>query len=150
MDAQTILAQLAGESSDDLEGYAVRAVTIDQHDLAGEYARVPADLAYWGVLAAESEAAYQRAKDELRRLEGEATLAAQASSFGGKSPNADRVKALVEQMPQVQDARRAVTRADAVRRRHRAIVDAISAKLQSLVSLGAQLRRELDSTRYAT
>ena len=131
--------------------YAARAVTIDPDDLASEYARTPADLAYWGMVSAEAEAAYQAAKDRLRLVESTALLSAHmAADQATKRPPAARVEAMAEQAQPVQLAREELVRADSVRRRMRAVCDGIGAKLQALISLGAQLRRELDSGKYTT
>jgi hypothetical protein len=133
------------------EEYAARAVTIDPDDLANEYARTPADLAYWGMVAAEAEAAYQTAKDHLRQVESAALLGAHmAADQAAKRPPAARVEAMAEQAQPVQLAREELVKADSTRRRMRAVCDGIGAKLQALISLGAQLRRELDSGKYTT
>jgi hypothetical protein len=134
-----------------LDNYAARAVTVDQADLAGEYSRVGADLAYWGMVAADAEQDYQAAKDALRVVEAQALLASHAAfQTKGVKTTAAQAEARVELIPEVQAARQAVTQADGTRRRMRAICDGIAAKQQALISLGAQLRRELDSTRFTT
>lgn len=138
-------------TGDSLEEYAASAVTINTDQLASEYARTPADLAYWGMLAAEAEATYQTAKDHLSRVEASALTAAHyAADQQAKRPPAARVEAMAKLAEPVQLAKAQLVQADSTRRHMRAMCDGISAKLQALISLGAQIRRELDSGKYTT
>ena len=137
------------DPDDELEQLAARAVTIDQGDLAGEFARVAGDLAYFGSLAADAEADYTRAKDALELCKATALLAAgQLAAQAKTKATADQLKAQATMMPQVATAQARLADADAKRRMLRAVCDGISAKLQALISLGAHTRHEMGAGRY--
>ncbi len=132
----------------DLERYLKDCVAIEPLALTEEFVRLPADLAYW---SEQHASAYRYALErELYRktLEGklysEHQLRLAAGRIGaGRGPTVDEVKSAIAQDPSYIAARAEENEADSARVRLLGVVEAIRAKREMIVSLGAHLRAEM-------
>lgn len=126
--------------------YLRECVTIEPMALEEEFVRVPADLAYWGARWADAQKAASMAK--LTRDQVEAAIDAEhrmaAASAGEKVTEkviASRVL-LDERMKAVEIE---LIEAEAQASRARAFCDAVRAKRDMVVSLGSQVRAEMQA-----
>jgi hypothetical protein len=126
-----------------------RATGVIPEAIQEEYATVSSDLAHWGI--ARSRAARSLSEAELvletwlAKYIDAARKAAEAK--GGRAPGVDGLKEAAKADPMYEELARAVIDAAEVKENAGAIVSAISAKKEMLVSLGADLR--LDKEREA-
>jgi hypothetical protein len=119
-------------------------VHIDEHDLTSEFVRVPADLAYYGAEQVNAQGAYLRAKclkDRVRartNIQVRNKLAAEGRKFTETA-----IEALVELDDEVLAADENLIQADVARLHLQATLEALKSKRDMLVSLGAQIRAEM-------
>jgi hypothetical protein len=133
--------------------YLYNAVTILPEAIQEEFVRVPADLAYWGEQYSVAVSDHLHAKNAREtthaRLMVEKRAAAQVT--GGKLTVGD-LEAAVATDPTYQEVVVAEIEAEARKAAMRTRVDAVHAKKEMLISLGAQLRAEMGAdplTRFA-
>lgn len=124
----------------------VEAVEISEAELEAEFIRLPSDLVYFGALAAD--AAHAAMLAEIAEDETEARVARETretlSLDSVKKPTDAAVAAAVKVDREVLAAKRATAKAIAVKLEARSVLDAISAKRDMLMNLGAIKRREMD------
>lgn len=142
---RVVIPQLATDSEEDL----VRAVQIDEDDIKGEYIRLPGELARWNTRYADAVRAMAQAEAKLERLEAEAFLLHKTTSekldaAEAKKYTVDRINALVRTDAAVCAAGDVLIEAQANKAWIAGVVDAIRAKREMLVSLGAHLRAEME------
>ena len=121
------------------------ATTIEPLQIAEEYVRMPGDLAYWNGQYADAQEGYLRAK--LRREEGEARTRLRVrgeAELEGKRVTESHVDALVSTDPDYLAVSEQEIAAEVLKVKVIGVVDAIRAKRDMLISLGAHLRMEQD------
>lgn len=109
-------------------------------DIYGEFLRLPGHLARALAVYADAAAAVLRAERERDREWARMYLACKATT---PKPTEEVAKAMVELQPAYQAADDALADAQAHKLRSHAAVEAVKAKQDMLVSLGAHLRAEL-------
>jgi hypothetical protein len=121
------------------------AVFTDPEQINEEFARVSADLAYWNTVYALRSGDAARLDVECRRTKAAKYLyfREEIAQQGGR-PTDEWVKSLVDSDEEVNLALLLRVDADAEKQRIYGIVDAIRAKKDMLVSIGATLRSELE------
>lgn len=136
------MAKIHGEEFPDL---LVDSVTIDDSDLTSEYCRLPSDMAYFARRLAETEETFLCRKAELTQAQSEGYVAEVrlAASNGKKKPSDVLIQASVECLETVRQAHWALADAARERKELQGILDAISAKRDMLVQLGAARRQEM-------
>lgn len=123
--------------------YARQCVALDNTDLQGEFCKYTADFSHWGEV-------YARAKQEesLAKLARDTTAAdldvqAREAMGGDKKPTEAAISGWVARHPAMQEAEKAVVVATYEMDRVRAVWEALRAKRDMLVGLGAQQRAEM-------
>jgi hypothetical protein len=123
---------------------AGEAVSINDADINVDFRRVSADLAYWGVLAAKANRAWRIEKLATKRLAS--VLAIQKRMYlensGRGKVTISEVESAVETDQSYQEQQNRELEAEFVRDEVASLRDAIYAKKDMLISLGAQLRSE--------
>lgn len=125
------------------------AIDIDENLITEEYQRLPGDLAYYNAQLAQATRAYLAAKRAVEKTEARLTLKYGHSSEahlkpeGWKKPNDAIVDALVQEDEEMEVAAQLLIEAEAERARLIGVVEAVRAKREMIVSLGAHLRIEL-------
>lgn len=125
--------------------YMARSVGVDDFDLQAEFVRLPADLAFWGAQYAEAFRAWNLAKLELERLSAQLSLEIRDALQGQAKGRVTlgEIEQVLHASEPYQVARRAEIEAEAEKVRLYGVVDAVRAKREMLVSLGAQQRAEM-------
>lgn len=131
--------------ADAFEGYLRECIEIDRDNVNSEFVRVPSDLAFWNEKYADALGRYLRAERHVKSIKAliEPEVREQLIADNGKTTE-PRVKAAIESDARVRHAYRRFIDADVERTRIFGRIDAIRAKKDSLISLGAQLRSELE------
>jgi hypothetical protein len=137
------------ENMDD-EGFPARvadAVTINETALNEEYIRIPSDIAFLGQQYATAYRRAGEAKIRENKLEAATTISirAQAAASNEKLTLPD-LAARVDTDEEVVLARLETVRAEAEKLRVRGYYDAVLAKKDMVISIGATLREEMKST----
>lgn len=131
----------------EVEEYLKASVTIDENYLNEEFIRLPSDIAYWNERHAEALHHSLETYRERKRVQGEIAtdpefLKDLAERLGKKSPNVTEVEAAVLQHDDYRQALSEELDAERERVRLRGVLDALAAKRDSLISLGADIRTE--------
>ena len=107
------------------------------------YTELPSQIAYWTERAAEAHEVYLRAMTQAEVLEANLYIRHKndLTLMDGKATEAAVRARVVTSQPWI-DGQNEVSESDAKRRKLNGIVDALHAKKDSLVSLGAFLRKE--------
>ncbi len=129
----------------ELEEYLRECVKIEPLAIQEEFVRIPADLAYWNARYALALREHLTAKIDLdvtrAKLQPIVRLAIQEA--GGKVTES-QVDAAIESHDSYVDARRRVADAEVAKNELFGSLDAIRAKKDMLMSLGAHLRVEME------
>lgn len=129
----------------DVEQYLRECIEIDALAIESEFVRIPADLAYWGERYAEAHRDYLAAKIDAKRITArmflEQRIAIQAD---GERATEAYTNARVEESTTWLDAQNALLEAEARRESIKGTLDAVRAKRDMVVSLGAQIRAQMD------
>ena len=125
------------------ENYARESVALDATALDQEFVKYTGDFAYWG-----SKLASAKQMESLAKLAKETTAADLDASgrealAGDKKPTEGAIAAWITRHPAMQDAEKAVIAATFEVDRVRAVWEAMRAKRDMLVGLGAQQRAEM-------
>ena len=127
----------------------VRAVVeIDEHDLSAEYASAPHHLALWGERYARAQEEYLRAKLGRERCEARLRLALREeweADPKNKRCTEAQLDAMVSAHDEYAGAKVTEIEAEAVALRARGITQALRAKTEMLISLGATQRAEMQA-----
>lgn len=110
---------------------------IDTFDLEGEYTRLPADLAYHNEVFADAYQTYLLAKETRKQVEANA---AQGARIANPKATVGAIDAVVDLDEDVHNARMQEIAAEADKIRQFGRVDALRAKKEMLISLGAHIR----------
>lgn len=128
------------------EEYLKESVSINRSDLNGEFMRLSSDMAYWNEIHSQSVRAYHEAKlaceisiaelglNVRDGLERDATV---------KKVTEGLVESTMKSDPRYREALGAKYDAEHEKTRVMGIVDAIRAKRDMLISLGAMVRTEM-------
>lgn len=130
------------EEFDDL---LVESVTIDDENLSREFSRLAADMAYWCRRLAQLESALVRVKYAVKKAEAEAYVFSNdhVRTAEGKKPSIPYVEACVAQNAAVEEAYEELARVTEARTEAKGYVEAIGAKRDMLVQMGADYRQEV-------
>ncbi len=144
----------------EVTAYHAASVTLDEANLKTDFERVSRDLAYWGELHARAVKRALDAKNQVALLADDAKrrkaelwleLLAERTAAGEKTSE-KALECAVEVHPDVsamaaaaRDARAELATAEGEKVRVWAVVQAIHAKREMAVSLGATVRKEMES-----
>lgn len=123
--------------------YAKECVGLDSTQIDAEFTKYTGDFAYWGARLAEA-----RQEESLAKLTKETTAAdldvmAREALAGDKKPTEAMISAWVTRHAAMQEAEKNLIAATFEFERVRAVWDALRAKRDMLVGLGAQQRAEM-------
>lgn len=126
--------------------YLKECVTIEPMALEEEFVRVASDLAYWGAKWADAQKA--AALTKLTRNEVEAALDAEhraEAAQNGEKVTEKVIASRVASDDRMKAVEVALIEAEAAASRARAFADAVRAKKDMVVSLGSQVRAEMQA-----
>jgi hypothetical protein len=130
----------------DLELDLRARLSIDPNALDAEFLACPADTAHLGWKLAEAIKAHLKAKKAARKARALVSVVKRAEmTVNGKAPTVDAVRDAVELAPEVDAADAAEIEAEAARERAKTDFEAVRAKRDMLVQLGAARRAEWES-----
>lgn len=134
-------------NADTEEDYLQESVGILPEAIREEFVRVPADLAYWGERYAEAVKAFLTAEHERKVCWAKTHLSVkELASLKGQKISEKDTEAWVEQTPEYQTAKLVEIEAEAGKAAAKARLDAVSAKKDMTMSLGAHIRSEMSPT----
>lgn len=128
----------------EVEKFLKDSVDVEPTLLQEEFVRLPADMAYWNERYSKAMKEHLMGKLNVDRLyamlqiEMRETLLAE-----GQKTTEALVSARIEVHPKYQEARLALVSAEAEAARLKGVLEAVRAKREMIVSLGAHLRVEL-------
>lgn len=125
------------------EKYARECVKLEPTALEEEFVRYTADFAYWGAKVADARQEESLAKLARDTMAADLDIAAREALAGDKKPTEAMITAWVAKHPAMQSAEKDVIAATHAFDKLRAIWDALRAKRDMLVGLGAQHRAEM-------
>ncbi len=122
-------------------------VSIDATRINEEFTRLPGDVAYLSELYSQANRAHLVAKAEFEFLEAQrAIYHREVAQDTGRKATEGSIREAVVTDPEYQAGRLRVVEAEAEKQACRGRLDAVMAKKDMLVSLGATLRAELFGT----
>lgn len=121
----------------------MRAVSVDPLLLEEEFARIPADLAYWNEKYANAYRVFLRAKATYDQVEAARALVIREEQSMLKKITEGTIRAYVETDDEVVRARLQVIDAEVEKVRLWGVLDALRAKKEALISIGAHMRAEM-------
>lgn len=136
----------------DLDDYLVECVSIEPAALTEEYVRLPANVAYWSERHARTREALLRAKAAREHTAARVRLEVRErltlimpDGNGGKAraPTEATIEAHITLDPDYQQVKLAELEAEVAQLRVAGILEALRAKRDSLVGLGATVRQEM-------
>ncbi len=131
------------------DDYARESTSVGSKDpslLQDEFVRLSADLATWNARYAEASEAYLEADTSFDFLAAELSREWRAEFVEGGTKHTEAgIKERVESDKRYLAARRARNSAEVEKTRMRGMVDAVQAKKDMIVSLGATIRMEMSS-----
>ena len=131
------------QENEEFDEYLAECVAIQPgNDLDGDFRRVSADLAYWAGQHGKAEERYNFAKITLKKVEAEIMEIASKLPEMGAKPAEWKVKMKAAQDSEVYDAGKEYAEACGDKKRVEGILDAIKAKRDMLIQMGADLRKE--------
>ncbi len=138
-------ASMRGERLLELEDYLRECVGIDPLQLNDEFIRIPGDLAYWNARYARALRTFLMAKvdKDITRGRLEPILRAAIINAGGK-PTEKQIDGLIDSNQSYIDICHALVDAEVEKNECYGALDAIRAKKEMLISLGAHLRAEME------
>lgn len=125
------------------EEFARECVSLDQTNLQGEFIKYTSNLAFWGAKLANAKQTESLAKLAKETMAAELDVVARESLAGDKKPTEATVAAWVTRHPSMQEAEKGLIAATFEFDRVRAVFEALRAKRDMLVGLGAQQRAEM-------
>jgi len=128
----------------EVDDYLAQCVTMDPLQLEEEFVQLPATLAYWNERYAEAQRGYLRAKVERERASSRLTMECRAvlEAKKGKATVGD-VEAAVNGHPEYMKTKDLELDTEIEKSRVYGVLDAIRAKKEMLISLGAHIRAEM-------
>jgi hypothetical protein len=133
------------ERAEDVDDYLRDCVRIEPMAIQEEFVRMPADYAFWNERYRTALEAHLLAEAERERVwAGLFIIESQkANPATGKPASIEYAKAAVEGSNAYREVVADAIRAQAERERVRGILEALRTKRDSLVSLGAMVRQEM-------
>ena len=123
--------------------YAKQCVTLDDTNLQGQFVRYTPDLYFWGAKLALVKQSEGLAKMQKDVVAADLDATGREALAGDKKPTEGMVAAWVTRHPAMQEAEKALLEAVFETERVKAVYDALRAKRDMLVGLGAQHRAEM-------
>ncbi len=128
----------------EVEAYLIESCDIEPTLIQEEYVRVPRDLAYWNQRYVNAFQEYQFQKIATNRTRMMLTIRhREALLQSGVKVTESQVEAKVSTDTEMEDAEVALVYAEVEREKMRGVLDAVRAKKDMLVSIGAHIRAEL-------
>lgn len=126
-----------------------RAVRIQPTAIQEEYANLPAMIHRWLTLLAHAEEQHLLAKLDLKEWEAKERLKIRevAELKGTKPPTVDAIDAHIEAHEKYRQLSMAIIKTEHDRDEVFATVEALRAKKEMLISLGATMRQEIEGNR---
>lgn len=125
-------------------------LSIDESDLSSEYAAQAARFAYVAVLKAQAKREWGQAEADRKKEEADAFVDYKSDPEqipeGSKTVTDGFAKQLVDSDEDVNELRQGEIEAEYGYRLLEALTDALGQRAQMLISLGADLRQEMDQT----
>lgn len=116
---------------------------LDALDLTTPFTKISSDIAHWTERYAKALGRLLRAEAYRKRTQAELFLEIKKTQLeGGKYPSEEVAKAALQSNPRFIDAQEAEIDAEVARVRINGICEALRAKKDALVSLGADVRAE--------
>lgn len=133
------------DRSIELDDYLRQCVKINPEDIQGEFVRIPSDLAYWNAQYAATMRRHLFSKIDTKVLRArlEPIIRAALIEAGAKLTEG-MVKAAVDSDDRVIEAEHMEAEADVAKNECYGYLDSIRSKKDMLISLGAQLRAEME------
>lgn len=128
----------------DEDSYFKESVDITPEAIQEEFIRVPADMAYWGAKYAEASRAYLIAEQAVKECKARLRLAIRETAT--TKLTVDDVDARVEGSAEYQTTKMAEIEAEAAKLAAKARLDAVIAKRDMVMSLGAHIRAEMGAS----
>jgi DNA repair photolyase len=131
----------------EVDEYLYSCVTLDPTVITDEMSRVSADFAYWGNRYAKAHREYLRAKilDKRAKAQSYAEKRELLQATRGKATVSD-IDAAVVLDETVQEAEAAVIECEYDRETLKGCLEAVRAKRDMLITLGAHMREEMKGT----
>lgn len=123
--------------------YARSCVTLENTNLQGEFVKYTGDLAFWGAKVASAKQEESLAKLARDVTSADLDSAAREALAGDKKPTEGAVASWVSRHPSMQEAEKVLIVATFALDQVKAVYDALRAKRDMLVGLGAQQRAEM-------
>ncbi len=123
--------------------YAQQCVTLDNTNLQGEFCKYTADFSHWGERFAQAKQEESLAKLAKETTAADLDVQAREALAGDKKPTEAMISAWVTRHPAMQEAEKNLISATFEMDRVRAVWEALRAKRDMLVGLGAQQRAEM-------
>ncbi len=138
-------AQAAVDPAGEMDAYLKQCVGINPEDIQAEFVRIPGDLAYWNTQYANALREHLLSKLDFDVLKANLDpMVRQALLEAGAKITEATVSSAIESHEQLIDARRACIEAEVAKNERFGCLDAIRAKKEMLISLGAHLRAEME------
>lgn len=129
-----------------VEEFLVESVEIDPQDIQRHFATVAATYAYWSHQYAEADRNLKLSKLEEERTHAVLAIKHRQEMLDrGLKPTESQVEAKVVNDPEMVELTRERIEAEFQRERLKGVVNAVALKGQSLMSLGAFVRKELEN-----
>jgi hypothetical protein len=128
----------------DIEQYLYDSISITPEALSEEFARVALDLAYWNARYADALKAYREAEVQQKRTKAMLYIKHRTllTETNGKTTEA-QVDAAVLLDPSMVEADTNLIATEVEKEKARGVLDAVRAKREMVVSLGAHIRAEM-------
>ncbi len=123
--------------------FARECVKLEAENLQGEFVRYTADLAYWGEKLAQVKQAESLCKLSRDTTQADLDVSGREALAGDKKPTEGAIAAWIARHPAMQAAEKDLVAATYEVDRVRAVWEALRAKRDMLVGLGAQQRAEM-------
>lgn len=120
------------------------AVAIEPLAMQEEFVRIPGDLSHWNAQFSEALKRFLVAKAESEHLWARLWLEAREALLTDGKATEKLIEAKVNVTPEWQKAHINLVELEAEKTHIRGIVDAIEAKKEMLISLGAHIRSEME------
>jgi hypothetical protein len=127
-----------------------RATSINPDGIQEEYVAVPSDLARWNAIYVEAVSQLRHAELDLEVWENQAMVGVctDAEKRGEKAPAIDKIKWMVRSQPRYRELCEEVIALEEAKASAAGVVEAVRAKREMLVSLGAHLRADAERDLY--
>lgn len=127
-----------------MDPYLTQCTAIDPADLTKEFVRVPSDLAYWNEQYSQAYKIWLEAKAARELIYAQAYEARLADmSHLGKRPTVSEIESSVIQDANYTQAKMEEIATETEKVRLYGVLDSLRSKRDMLISLGAQLRAEM-------